>query len=286
MTSRAWVAELSASGLAPSTTTKAAQLLSKIMRAAVQAGYLAKSPCDGVRLPRIERVEMRFLEPGEVMALADAMDPRYRTAVLLAAYGLLRAGELFGLRAKRVDPLRRTVTIAETVVDVGGHPYFGPPKTRAGRRTVPLPRVAADPLDEHLRTYDRQPDDLVFTAPEGGPVQLNVWRQPLLGAGGAQRRPGAPKTARLAAHRGGVEDGRRRQPQGGGGADRAHVGQLHARPLRAPVAGLGATPQRRARRVGGGRADAGRGHARHRRRDECARKNDFVRARSAHAGGP
>jgi len=174
---RAWVAELSASGLAPSTTTKAAQLLSKIMRAAVQAGYLAKSPCDGVRLPRIERVEMRFLEPGEVMALADAMDPRYRAAVLLAAYGGLRAGELFGLRAKRVDPLRRTVTIAETVVDVGGHPYFGPPKTRAGRRTVPLPRVAADPLAEHLRTYDRQPDDLVFTAPEGGPVQLNVWRQ-------------------------------------------------------------------------------------------------------------
>ena len=111
------------------------------------------------------------------MALADAMDPRYRAAVLLAAYGGLRAGELFGLRAKRVDPLRRTVTIAETVVDVGGHPYFGPPKTWAGRRSVPLPRVAADPLAEHLRAYDRQPDDLVFTAPEGGPVQLNVWRQ-------------------------------------------------------------------------------------------------------------
>ena len=38
----------------------------------------AKSPCDGVRLPRIERVEMRFLEPGEVIVLADAMDPRHR----------------------------------------------------------------------------------------------------------------------------------------------------------------------------------------------------------------
>ncbi len=76
-----------------------------------------------------------------------------------------------------MDPLRRTIAIAETVVDVGGHPYFGPPKTRAGQRTVPLPRVVADPLAEHLRTYDRRPDDLVFTAPEGGPVQLNVWRQ-------------------------------------------------------------------------------------------------------------
>ena len=36
--------------------------------------------------------------------------------------------------------------------------------------------MVADPLAEHLRTFGRQPDDLVFTAPEGGPVQLNVWR--------------------------------------------------------------------------------------------------------------
>jgi hypothetical protein len=141
MAVRTWVAELSASGLSPATTTKAAQILSKMMKAAVQAGLLLKSPCDGVRLPRIERVEMRFLNATEVRALANAIDPRYEAAVLLAAYGGLRAGELFGLRAKRVDPLRRTITIAETLVDVGGHPYFGPPKTRAGHRTIPLPRA-------------------------------------------------------------------------------------------------------------------------------------------------
>ncbi len=174
---RSWVAELSASGLAPATTTKAAQLLGKIMRAAVQVGLLATSPCEGIRLPRIERNEMRFLEPSEVDDLARAIHPRYRAAVLLAAYGGLRAGELFGLRAKRVDLLRRTVAVAETVVDVGGHLHFGPPKTRAGRRTVPLPRVAAGPLGEHLTTFARGPEDLVFTAPEGGPVQLNVWRR-------------------------------------------------------------------------------------------------------------
>ena len=148
------------------------------MRAAVQAGYLAKSPCDGVRFPRIERVEMRFLEPGEVMALADAMDPRYRAAVLLAAYGGLRAGELFGLRAKRCPSpatdrkhcrdggRRRRPSLLRSTQDSGRPPH----------RPAP-PRPAADPLAEHLRTYDRQPDDLVFTAPEGGPVQLNVWRQ-------------------------------------------------------------------------------------------------------------
>jgi integrase len=164
-------------GPTPATTVKAVHILSKIMRAAVQARLLPASPCEGIRLPRIERREMRFLNAGEVDALSDAIHPRYRAVVLLAAYGGLRAGELFDLRAKRVDPLRRTVTIAETVVDVGGHLHFGPPKTKAGCRIVPLPRVAAEPLTAHLQTYARKPEDLVFAAPDGGPVQLNVWRQ-------------------------------------------------------------------------------------------------------------
>ncbi len=147
------------------------------MWAAVQAGLLPASPCDGVRSPRIERKEMRYLTASEVDLLAEAMDPRYRASVLLAAYGGLRAGELFGLRAERVDLLRRRIQIAETVVDVGGHLHFGPPKTRAGNRMVPLPRAASDPLAEHLTTYVRGPEGLVFTAPEGGPVSLNVWRR-------------------------------------------------------------------------------------------------------------
>jgi len=177
MAVRTFVSELSGTGLAPSTVTKAAQLLAKLMRSAVQAGLLPVSPCDGVKLPRIERTEMRFLTTTEVDALAAAMDVRYRAVVLLAAYGGLRAGELFGLRAKRVDVLHRRVSIAETIVDVGGHLHFGPPKTRAGHRIVPLPRVAAEPLGEHLATFARKPEDLVFTAPEGGPVALNVWRR-------------------------------------------------------------------------------------------------------------
>lgn len=177
MTVRSWVAELSSSGLAPSTVTKAGQLMAKIMRSAVQAGLVRASPCDGVKMPRIERTEMRFLTIAEVDQLAAAIDPRYRAAVLVAAFGGLRAGELFGLRAKRVDILRRQVTIGETVVDVGGHLHFGPPKTRAGNRIVPLPRVASEPLGEHLATFARTPEDLVFTAPEGGPVSLNVWRR-------------------------------------------------------------------------------------------------------------
>ena len=136
---RAWVAELTARGLAPATVQKAYQVLGKVMGAAVDAGMLAQSPCRRVPLPKVEREEMRFLTPAQVATLADAIAPRYRALVLVGAYGGLRIGELAGLRRSRVDLLRGTVQVAEVVVEVRGVLHVGPPKTRASRRTVGCP---------------------------------------------------------------------------------------------------------------------------------------------------
>ncbi|MGD0313904.1 MAG: tyrosine-type recombinase/integrase [Acidimicrobiales bacterium] len=189
----AWVAEMVATGpipwwdiaeepkrkrrpLSPATVTKCGQILGKIMTAAVAAGRLKSSPCVGVKLPRIEREEMRFLTPSEITALADAIDGRYRAMVLLGAYGGLRVGEIFGLRAKRVDVLRARVDVAEILVEVSGNLHFGPPKTRAGRRAVPLPRVATEALSEHLKSFPAAKEDLVFRSSEGDPSRLSNWR--------------------------------------------------------------------------------------------------------------
>src|SRR5690606_8368334 len=45
----------------------------------------------------------------------------------------------------------------------GGKTEFGPPKTKASYRTIPLPRVVIDALNEHIATYDVQDGELVFT---------------------------------------------------------------------------------------------------------------------------
>jgi integrase len=172
---RAWVAHLSARGLAPATVQKAYQLLGKVMGAAVDAGMLAQSPCRRVPLPKVEREEMRFLTPAEIAALADAIAPRYRALVLVGAYGGLRIGELAGLRRGRVDLLRGTVEVAEVLTEVRGELFTGPPKTRAGRRRVGLPQGVTRELAQHLGTPGSQ-DDLVFTAPQGGPLRLTVFR--------------------------------------------------------------------------------------------------------------
>jgi integrase len=184
---RAWVAELTARGLAPATVQKAYQVLGKVLGAAVDAGMLAQSPCRRVPLPKVEREEMRFLTPAQVATLADAIDARYRTLVLVGAYGGLRIGELAGLRRGRVDLLRGTVSVAEIVVEVRGVLHVGPPKTRASRRTVGLPRLVVEELAAHLgRPGDL--DALVFTAPQGGPLRLpafrgRVWRPAVIAAG-------------------------------------------------------------------------------------------------------
>jgi integrase len=62
----------------------------------------------------------------------------------------------------------------------------GPPKTRSGKRIVPLPRFVVDELIAHVAGLG--PGDLVFQAPEGGPLRASLFRRriftPAVGAAG------------------------------------------------------------------------------------------------------
>jgi len=174
---REWVTDLSSKGLAPATVHKAYQTLSKVLRSAVEADVLAQSPCRGIDLPRIEREEMRYLTPPEIDQLADAIDPRYQALVLLASYGGLRLGELAGLRRAQVELDGQTVRVIENAVEVRGHIIHGAPKTRAGRRTVPLAPTIATALHHHLDRYRvTEADAPVFAGPHGGTLRAGAWR--------------------------------------------------------------------------------------------------------------
>lgn len=93
---------------------------------------------------------MRFLAADKVADLSAAIDRRYRALVLTAAYTGCRFGELAGLRIHRIDLLRRSLTVAETLTDVRGHLSLTSPKTAAARRQVALPRFLTKELEAHL----------------------------------------------------------------------------------------------------------------------------------------
>jgi integrase len=193
-TLRAWVAELSADGLAPSTVHKCVQILSKTLRAAVEDGCLGRNPAERLDLPRIEREEMRFLAPSDVVTLADTIGARFRALVFLGAYGGLRLGEMLALRRNRVDLLHQAVDVAETVGHPDGRLFVGAPKTRAGRRRVPLPRIVVDVLGDHIAEYGTEPDGLLFPGDKGGYLsgeqfRVAYWHPAVARAGIAPLRP-------------------------------------------------------------------------------------------------
>ncbi len=181
---RAWLSDLNGKNgrggkpLAPGTVAQAYRALNRVLSAAVADDVIGRNPLRGVKPPRVESEPMRFLTHEEVAFLADVIDGRYRSLVYMAAYTGLRAGELIGLRRANVDLLRRTITVIEQVQYIDGQYLVSTPKSAAGRRSVSMPKLVADELDEHLRVNaDLSGAGLVFTAPAGGYVHINNFRK-------------------------------------------------------------------------------------------------------------
>lgn len=94
----------------------------------------------------------------------------------LGCYGGPRIGELLALRWSDIDGLRRTVTVSRKVVEVTGAGMVeGATKTKAGRRTVTLPRRVLAELDAHRAAFGT--GELVFTSPEGRQIRANNLRR-------------------------------------------------------------------------------------------------------------
>jgi integrase len=60
----------------------------------------------------------------------------------------------------------------------GGGFEFGAPKSRAGKRAVPIPEVIVTVIRWHLACFAQQEDEwLVFTSPEGKPLRHTNFRR-------------------------------------------------------------------------------------------------------------
>ncbi|MEU7942249.1 tyrosine-type recombinase/integrase [Microbispora bryophytorum] len=100
-------------------------------------------------------------------------DRRFRALVLLATFASLRWGEVSALRRSDLDLDAGTVRVRAAFVERStGELVLGPPKSKAGRRTVGIPQAIVPALREHLATYVQdEPGALLFPGAKGGPLR-------------------------------------------------------------------------------------------------------------------
>ena len=164
--------------LQPSTVRTNLGVFRAVMSRAVEAELIARSPVRGIHLPAEHRDEPRFLSAEELHRLANAIPDEYRPMIFLAAVLTLRWSEVVGLRVGRIDFLRRTVSVVETMAEVEGKHMAAPPKSKASACTLSTPVELLDVLAGHLaRTGRTRRDQLVFTAPDGGPLRATNFRR-------------------------------------------------------------------------------------------------------------
>ncbi len=172
---RHWRAELLAAGVSETMAAKSYRLLRAVLNTAVDEDQIIpRNPCRVRGADRESPAERPVLTVAQVFELADAMRyRRLRALVLVAAFATLRWSEATALRRCDVaaDGSWVRVSVAHTEV-VGRGIVVGPPKSRAGVRTVAIPAAIRPEIVKHLMTYvDHRPDALVFTGPKGGALR-------------------------------------------------------------------------------------------------------------------
>jgi integrase len=112
--------------------------------------------------------------------------------VLLGTFASLRWAELAALRPCDIDLEACTIRVVRQLIEqLGGGSAFGPPKSRAGRRTVPFSDIIKADLADHLERLASDDEALVFTSPMGTPLRhSNFYRRAWLPAVAKAGLPG------------------------------------------------------------------------------------------------
>lgn len=159
---------------APGTVRNVFATLSAMFAAAMRDRLIQHDPTERIKLPQVHQTKVEPLTVEQVERLIAALPRRYQAVAVTAAGTGMRLGELFGLRVRDLDLLRRVVRVEQQVQPHG----LGPLKNRSAYRTIPVGKVVADALSAHLAEYPAGPDDFVFRYETGGPLHRGLFKQP------------------------------------------------------------------------------------------------------------
>jgi integrase len=181
--------------LSDSTVANAVVPVRAALATARREGLIRHNPASDLAMPRRERVEeddeeeAKHLQPDQLRLLLAMAPGQYALLLRLIASTGLRISEATGLQRKHLhlDGARPHVRVRRAIVKR----RVEPPKTRHGRRSVPLPTSLVVALRAHLAGLaDESPDALVFRSRVGTPLDPDTIRRDFLKA--AMEEIGAP----------------------------------------------------------------------------------------------
>jgi integrase len=152
-----------------------------ILKTAVRTRLIAVNPAGGVKIPAGGRgkVAPAAISPTDFFRnLLPAIPQRFRALVCTAAGAGLRWGECAELRWGDLDLERGRIRVVQVAVETPDAVALRPfPKSRAGRRTVPIPAFLVQALKQHRGDREPMADALVFPSRSGGPLRRNNFRR-------------------------------------------------------------------------------------------------------------
>lgn len=170
---QAWVKMLSTpdlpngrKALMPKTVGVLHNIVSAVMRSAIRDRKIVGNPCDGTRLPRVEKRRTVPLLTSQVEILRDNAPDDLKALIVFVACTGLRQGEALGVTRDRLRLLGKNPVVVvdrQLTTYTGERPKFGPLKTSASYRSVPLPKSVVTLLNEHIANHDIGEEDLMFT---------------------------------------------------------------------------------------------------------------------------
>lgn len=181
-------------GLSSRTVRLAHTIMHASLKQALQSGLVVKNVSEATKPPRMQKQEMRVLTPEEMDRFLKAIEgDRLAAAFLLDLSTGLRRGELLALRWQDMDLRWQDGELKEGVVNVkrtlvrvnvedGSTKTaltYQEPKTKHGRRMVPIPGEVLPELKSHKvrQAQERlklgeayENNNLVFCAVDGKPL--------------------------------------------------------------------------------------------------------------------
>lgn len=155
-----------------SMASKIIRALSAILNNAMEIGAISQNVASDVKIGRAKRDAARVEPPAraDLKGMIEAATEEERPFILTAITMGLRSSELRGLCWRDIDLKAGTLTVRQRADEWGA---LGPPKSEAGRRTIPMPPQLVSELTKWKLRCKPSRVGLVFPSAVGTPLRHN-----------------------------------------------------------------------------------------------------------------